>query len=397
MLEYLPQNARAIRFVGEIMDISRRRLLHGIGAGTFTAIALPRIPASLSSVISQSTSANDNGSPIHLDRNENPYGPPESAIAAMRDSLNSPNRYPTTAEALQKKIADHHRVKPEQVVLGCGSTEILRMAAEAFLLPGTKLIASVPTFPLPGYYARQKGAEVVEVSLKSDHSHDLQAMLARSDSSIGMVYLCNPNNPTGTLTPRPDLDDFLHKLPASIPVVVDEAYHHYVAPVPSYASFLDQPAGDDRTVVTRTFSKIYGLAGLRIGYAVAPPLLAKRLSEFRLPFGENVVGVGAAIAALDDTEHVPRAAQRNRDDKQRFFNSADVRYIRVNDSQTNFVLVNLDNPIDKVIAHFRDNGIFVGPRFPRLDNFLRVSIGRPDEIKAFWRVWDMMPHKPVHH
>ncbi len=222
-------------------------------------------------------------------------------------------------------------------------------------------------------------------------------MLARADSTTGMVYVCNPNNPTGNLTLRQDLDDFLRKLPSGIPVVIDEAYHHYVAPTPSYASFLDRPAADDRTIVVRTFSKIYGLAGLRIGYAVAPAMLAKRLSTFRLQFGENVVGISAAMSALDDTEFVRRMADRNRDDRQSFFNNADVRYVRVNDSQTNFVLVKLDHPIDEIIEHFRQNNILVGPRFPRLDDFLRVSIGRPEESKAFWRVWDMLPHKPVHH
>jgi histidinol-phosphate aminotransferase len=383
------------------MHISRRKVLHGIGAGAITA-AVPATVASRSSclsasILSQSLSTNETGHPIRLDRNENPYGPPESAAVAMRESLNKPNRYPDASDALQEKIAGHHEVKSEHVVLGCGSTEVLRMAADAFLLPGTKLVLATPTCPLPASFARQKGVEVVEVPLAKDHSHDLSAMLVRADSATGMVYICNPNNPTGNLTQRQDLDDFLHRLPHSIPVVIDEAYHHYVAPTPSYVSFLERPAADERTIVIRTFSKIYGLAGLRIGYAVAPPMLAKRLSTFRLQFGENVVGISAAMSALDDNEFVRRMSDRNRDDRQSFFNNADVRYVRVNDSQTNFVLVKLDHPIDEIIQHFRQNNILVGPRFPRLDDFLRVSIGRPEESKAFWRVWDMLPHKPVHH
>ena len=205
--------------------------------------------------------------PIRLDRNENPYGAPESAMAAMRESLGSANRYPDAGDALRQKIADHHRIKPEQIVLGCGSTEILRMAADAFLLPGKKLIQATPTCPLLASFARQRGAEVVEVPLTNNHAHDLQSMLDRSDGSTGLVYVCNPNNPTGTLTARHDLEEFLRKLPATVQVVIDEAYHHYVAPTSSYASFLDRPVKDDRTIVTRTFSTIYGLAGLRSGYA----------------------------------------------------------------------------------------------------------------------------------
>jgi histidinol-phosphate aminotransferase len=377
------------------MLVSRRKVLHGIGAGAITAAALPA--ASRSSGLMQSVDSKEGGGLIRLDRNENPYGPSESASAAMRGSLNRSNRYPDAPDALQKKIADHHQVNAEQVILGCGSTEILRMAAEAFLLPGTKLVVSVPTCPLIASFAQQKGVEVVEVPLARDLSHDLTAMLARSDGSTGLVYVCNPNNPTGVLTGRHEMEEFLRKLPPGIPVVIDEAYHHYVAPTSSYASFLDRPAGDERTIVTRTFSKIYGMAGLRVGYAVAPPSAAKRLSQFQLPFGENVVAINAAISALEDTEYVQRMADRNRDDRQSFFNKANVRYASVGDSQTNFVLLMLDHPIEEIIAHFRKNGILVGPRFPRLDNFLRVSMGRPEEMETFWRVWDMLAHRVMKH
>lgn len=379
------------------MHISRRRVLHEIGAVAVAAVTLPTTAASYLSFGTQAVGTKVAGGPIYLDRNENPYGAPESAMAAMRDSLGGANRYPDAGDALRQKIAAHHRVQAEQIILGCGSTEILRMAADAFLLPGKKLVLAAPTYPLLAAYARQKGVEVVEVPLARDHAHDLQAMLDRSDASTGLVYVCNPNNPTGTLTVRHDLEEFLRKLPSTVPVVIDEAYHHYVAPTSSYASFLDHPVGDDRTIVTRTFSAIYGLAGLRIGYAAASPLLAKRLSAFALQFGENVVAISAAMAALDDAEHVRRSAQRNRDDRQRFFNYADARYAQVRNSQTNFVLVKLDHPIEEVIAHFREQNILVGPRFPQLDAYLRVSIGRPEELAAFWQVWDTLPHEGMKH
>lgn len=381
------------------MHISRRKMLQEIGAGAVAAVGLPTIAVSCLTYGARAASPNPNETAglIHLDRNENPYGSPESAMAAMRDSLGSSNRYPDAGDALRQKIADHHRIKAEQIVLGCGSTEVLRMAADAFLPAGKKLIQATPTCPLLASFARQRGAEVVEVPLTNDHVHDLQAMLDRSDGTAGLVYICNPNNPTGTLTPRQDLEEFLLKLPSTVPVVIDEAYHHYVAPTSSYASFLDHPVGEDRTIVTRTFSTIHGLAGLRIGYAAGSALLAKRLSTFGLPFGENVVAVPAAMAALDDTEHVRRSAQRNRDDRQRFFNYADARYAQVRNSQTNFVLLRLDHPIEEIIAHFRKQNILVGPRFPGLDTYLRVSIGRPEEQTAFWQVWDMLPHEGMKH
>jgi histidinol-phosphate aminotransferase len=375
------------------MIVSRRKLLRGIGAGAIASLASP--------AISSVEAATDvGGRLIYLDRNENPYGPSESAVAAMRDSARFCHRYPE-ADALREKIAAHHQVTAEQVVLGCGSTELLRMAAEAFLLPGMKLITAVPTCPLIGSFARQKGSDVVEVPLTGERAHDLQAMLARSNGSTGMVYICNPNNPTGTLTGRRNLEQFLQQLPAHIPVVMDEAYHHYVPPTTFYSSFLEHPAlehpGFDRMVVTRTFSAIYGLAGMRIGYAVTSPELAKRLSQFQLPFGENAAGIRGAMAALDDGEYVRRSAELNSSNRQRFVNKSDVRYAGVSHTETNFVLVPLDHPMEEVIAHFRKNQVLVGPRFQGLDSYLRVSIGRPEEVDAFWRVWDMLPHKPMKH
>lgn len=376
------------------MGITRRGILQGIGAtGALTAARLPGIAAERTFTLADATGS---GGAIHLDRNENPYGPPESAVQAMRESLKSPNRYPDRA-ALQNKIAEHHKVSPEQVVLGCGSTEVLRMAADAFLAPGKKLVLADPTCPILAGFAMQKGAELVKVALNREFAHDLPAMLAQCNASTGLVYICNPNNPTGTICTRSDLDDFLRKLPAGIPVVIDEAYHEYTAPTAASVSFLEQLAADERTIVTRTFSKLYGLAAVRIGYAVAPKALAERMRSYDLPFGENSLGIAGAMAALDDQEFVRTTADRNRADKQRFFNSADVRYIRVTDSHANFTLLKLDNPIEMVITHFRENQIFVGPRFPQLDTFLRVSIGTPEDTKAFWHVWDMLPHKPVHH
>lgn len=314
----------------------------------------------------------------------------------MRDSLASANRYPDDCEALQEKIARYHKVKAEQVVLGCGSSEVMKMAADAFLLPGKKLVMATPSYPLLSSYARSKGVEVVSVPLAHDFSHDLKTMLAKSDSSTGLVYICNPNDPNGSLTLRQDIEDFLGKLPTNIPVLIDEAYHEYVNPGSSYASFIERPVNDGRTIVTRTFSKAYGLAGLRIGYAVAAPQTARQLSSFRLPFGENTIAVRAAMAALDDTEHLRRCVQRNNDDRQEFWNMANVRMVNATDSHTNFVLVYLDHPSNEMVAHFRKHNVFVGHDIPGLDGFIRVSIGRPDEMNEFWRVWDMLPHDFMH-
>ncbi|MGC2697322.1 MAG: histidinol-phosphate transaminase [Candidatus Angelobacter sp.] len=379
------------------MGISRRSMLYGIGAGIISGAVLPSLSESDFLATSQPASNKQPGRPLRLDRNENAYGAPQGAILAMRESLTYANRYPDSSEALQEKLARLHRVKPDQIVLGCGSSEILRIAGEAFLGPGKKLIMATPSYPLLAYLGQLRGAEVVALPLTPERSHDLKAMLARSDTATGLVYICNPNNPTGTLTTRRDLDEFLAKLPPKIPVLIDEAYYHYVVATPSYVSFIDSPASNGRVIVARTFSKIYALAGLRIGYAVAPSDLASRLSQLRLQFGENSVAIPAAIAALDDTEHVRRCRQLNSDAQQTFYNECDKRLLGVSDSRTNFSLLQLDHPIDEVIAHFRRNNIIVGPRFPGIDKFLRVSMGRPEEMKEFWRVWDLLPHEMMMH
>lgn len=371
------------------MNIQRRTLLLGIGATAVTA-------AASSSVKLPGVSEPGTSQPVRLDRNENPYGPSPAAIAAMRESLEFTNRYPESPKSLQEKIAEHHRVKAEQIVLGCGSSEVLRMAADAFLKQGKKLVIARPTFPLLAFYAQEKSVGVVEVGLAADCSHDLESMLSKTDSATGLVYICNPNNPTGTLTPRAAIEQFLRRLSPNIPVVIDEAYHDYVTSTSSYASFIDRPAGDARTIVTRTFSKVYALAGLRIGYAVASPEMAHRLSALRLQFSVNAIAIQAAMAALGDAEYLRQGVQRNRDQRQEFLNQADVRMAGVNDSQTNFVQLKLDHPMDEVLAHFRKNNILLGSGFPGADDFVRVSIGRPAEMKQFWRVWDMLPHRDMH-
>jgi histidinol-phosphate aminotransferase len=381
------------------MSISRRTMLRTLGASAAANIAFPAFGSGCLSEFSESPAANPPSGLIRLDRNENAYGPSPLALTALREGLSDVYRYPDRSDALEEKLAKLHKVKKEQVVLGCGSSEILRMAADAFLKPGKKLVTATPSFPLLEFYARDKGLEVVSVPLTPERAHDLKAMLARSDASTGLVHICNPNNPTGTLTPRQDLEAFLQKLPLGVPVVIDEAYHHYAGGSSSYASFIDRPVDDSRLIVVRTFSKVYGLAGLRIGYAIAPLELAEKISQHRLQFSENLLGLKAAIAALDDTEHVRLCARRNADDRQEFFNDANVRMAAWIDSHTNFILLKADHPAEEIIQHFRKNNILVvqhpialGP-----DKYIRVTLGRPEEMQQFWRVWDLLPHSGMAH
>jgi histidinol-phosphate aminotransferase len=367
------------------MSLSRRRLFRELGSGIVGAAVVP-------SLVEGSGRSVGLGGPIRLHRNENPYGPSPSVIDAMRKaSQTMAHRYPAAeADRLRSALAARHHVTTDRVVVGCGSIEILRAAAHAFLEPRGKLVVASPTFDWFTSYSRRAGLDVVAVPLTRDYSHDLDAMLARG-ASAGLVYICNPNNPTGTLTRRTDLDAFLRKLPATSRVLIDEAYHHYVAPSSDYASFIDRPPDDPRVIVTRTFSKIFGMAGFRIGYAVAAPETVRALRLQELPDNVNVAAAAGALAALRDEEHIRTSVSRNADDRQEFYNEANARMVKTIDSQTSFVLVDTGRAAAHIVEHFKAHKVLLPSPFPHFDRHVRVSLGTPEEMRAFWRIWDRMP------
>lgn len=264
------------------------------------------------------------------------------------------------------------------------------MAAFAFG-NGKRVIHAAPTFEAIERYANAVGSEPLAVRLTPAFAHDLDGMLARVDNSTGLIYVCNPNNPTASLTPRKDLEEFIKRVPDSVPVVIDEAYHHFVGASGMYSSFIDYPIADDKIIVTRTFSKVYGLAGLRVGYAVAAPKVVRQMQKFAIDDDVNAIAASAAIAALDDVSGPNELIQRNANDRQEFFNQAMARALKPVDSHANFVLMNTYHPADKVVEHFRINNVLIGREVLPTDTFIRVSLGTPDEMKAFWRTWDMLP------
>ena len=220
-------------------------------------------------------------------------------------------------------------------------------------------------------------------------------MQARVSASTTLVYICNPNNPTASLTPRKDLENFIGKLPASTFVVIDEAYHQYAGQSAMYSSFIDHPVDNAQVIVTRTFSKVYGLAGLRLGYAVASPNTIQKMRRFASQDNINTVVIQAAAAALDDVEAVNDAVRRNTDDRQEFFNQALARALKPIDSHANFVMMNTFHPAEEVIQYFRKNHVLIGRSFPAMNTYIRVSLGRPEEMERFWQAWDMLPY-PKH-
>jgi histidinol-phosphate aminotransferase len=330
---------------------------------------------------------------VRLNSNENTYAPSAKVADAIKSSIGSANRYPRLEyNLLVERIAGFHNVKTENVLLGCGSTEILRVATSAFLGNGKQLIQASPTFEAIEHYARAAASEVISVRLTPAFAHDLDAMLARATASTTLVYICNPNNPTASLTPRKDLEGFIGKLPATAFVIIDEAYHQYVNQSGMYASFIDHPLGDERVIVTRSFSKVYGLAGLRLGYAVASPKVIPRMRKFATEDDINGIVTQAAAAALDDADGVNDFVQRTGDDRQEFFNQAMARGLKPIGSHANFVMLNTFHPAEDVIRDFQKNNILIGRHYPPMDTYIRVSLGRAAEMLAFWRAWDGLPY-----
>jgi histidinol-phosphate aminotransferase len=377
----------------ENMRVSRRSVLQSFAVTpVFGSTARSLIGRSVAKI----PQPNPLPRPILLDHNEGAYGPSEKVLAVLRDAPSLGNRYPRTEyESLVSNISALHNVKQEQIALGCGSSEILRLAAAEFLGPGKRLLQAAPTCPLLGRFGKSVGAEVVDVPVTKTYDYDLEAMLARAGDSADLVYICNPNNPTGTLTRRNDIETFISKLPAKTLVLVDEAYHNFVNINGSYASFLDQPL-NPRMMVTRTFSKIYGLAGLRVGYLVAAPEIARSISAHQSQLGISVVSAKAAAAALDDSGYVRLSAKRNADDRQEFMNQVNARFLHALDSHANFVMMNPMRPVDQVIGHLKNNNILIGPLIPEMPKYIRVSLGTPEEMREFWRILDLMPGAGLH-
>jgi histidinol-phosphate aminotransferase len=382
------------------MITSRRGFFRSLAASTAGIAVQGTLTAVSRAALFEPSRSNQDDGFIRLNSNENAYGPSAKVAEAIKSAIGRTNRYPRMEyDALAEHISNLNKVKPEQVLLGCGSTEILRVAAFAFLGNGKQLIQASPTFEAIEHYARAAGSEVISVRLTPAFAHDLDAMLTHVGSSTTLVYICNPNNPTASLTPRKDLESFVGKLPASTFVVIDEAYHHYAGQSGMYASFIDRPLDDERVIVSRTFSKVYGLAGLRLGYAVASPRIIRQMRKFATEDNVNAIVTQGAGAALDDTDAVNDFVRRNADDRQEFFNQAMARALKPIDSHANFVMMNTLHPAEEVIQHFRKNDILIGRRFPPMDTYVRISLGRPEEMRAFWRTWDLLPYAKnlMHH
>lgn len=371
------------------MTLSRRTLFSRVVSTTLASVLPPLVPRGTS--YEKPADLNDFRGPIRLNMNENAYGLSENAAASIRSSVLVANRYSNAErQSLKKTIAKYHNIDPDQVILGGGSSAIMRAAAACFLGPGKKLITSSLTFDVMSREARRLGFEVEQVALTREYSHDLERMLSLARGSGGLIYICNPNNPTGSLTSRVELESFIRKIPPGYYVLIDEAYHHYVPVTPAYASFIDNPVDAQNLIVSRTFSKIGGLAGERIGYAAASSVTSQKFPRFELESSLSVSGVRAAVATLADRDFLNRCTKQNADDRQEFLNQVNARHGHVVDPHANFVFMHAGRPAQEVIDHCEKHGVLVGPAFPQMNTHVRVSLGTPVEMEQFWHLWDLL-------
>jgi len=372
------------------MPVSRRHFVSALGLGGAGLVAPPLFggrghEARLVSLLDARPvrSPRSPSSLVRLDSNENPNGPGARAFEAIRGMFGEANRYPDEPEwALVQAIAKEHGVSEENVILGCGSSEILRMCVGAHVNTAQHLVTAAPTFELPANFAKTMGRAVVTVPVDAKLRLDLGQM-AEKAGGAGLVFFCNPNNPTATVHGDAAVREFVARVrrdsPATV-ILIDEAYHEYVED-PSYKTAIPLALGDPNVVVSRTFSKVFGMAGLRAGYAIAHRDTVRRLQGWRLGSGVNVLALAAATASIGDHDHIALEQRRNRDAKaftRAFFEKAGYE---VGVSDANFLMINLRRDMRPVRAACRKEGFAVGRPFPPLDTWLRLSIGTMDEMQ----------------
>jgi histidinol-phosphate aminotransferase len=305
---------------------------------------------------------------IKIASNENCYGPSPLAIAAVEEALSKIHRYPDVyGGELKQKVAIRENVNPEQIVLGNGSTELVEMIAKTFLQPGEKCLTAEETFPVYRMAANLVNAVCETVPLKQD-TYDLQGILSSIDSNTRLIFIANPNNPTGTALLAGDLRHFLARVPANVLVVLDQAYREYEnEPV-------EFPSLSENLIVLRTFSKVYGLAGLRIGYAICGAEVASYLNKVSLPYAVNLIGQIAASAALEDQQYIANCVEKNRQQRELMQNEFVLRGYRFVSSQTNFILLKVDQQ-SLIYERLLQKGILVA----LVPVGIRITLGLPEE------------------
>ena len=321
---------------------------------------------------------------IKLASNENPLGPSIRVMTACERAAAEISRYPdSNGFTLKAALAEQYGVQPEQLTLGCGSNDVLDLIARVFLGPGSSAVYSRHAFIVYALAVQAVGAEA-RVTPARDWGHDLDAMLAAIDETTRVVFVANPNNPTGTWLTEQQLESFLQQVPQQVLVVLDEAYIEYAEPALQLPDGIALQRNYPNLIVTRTFSKAYGLAGLRVGYSIAVPQVADLLNRVRAPFNVNSLALAAATTALSDQQYIEHSRQLNRQGLQQLRDGLEQLGLQVIPSAGNFLAFATPGDAMPVYQALLQQGVIVRPvGVYDMPGHLRVSVGLAEENAAF--------------
>lgn len=320
---------------------------------------------------------------VKLSSNENPFGFSPRVEEYLKKAEFTYSVYPDGyAQKLRTSLADHLGVKENQVILGNGSDEVIQMIARALLQKGTNTVIPSPTFPQYKHNAVIEGAEVREVELNAEGKHKLDKMLEAIDENTSVVWLCSPNNPSGEYITERELTTFLDNVPSHVLTVLDEAYFEYVTAFDYYDS-IQLLKKYPSLLVTRTFSKAYGLAGLRVGYGIANEEIISKLEPIREPFNNNIVAQGAAAAALTDQAFIDQCRQDNRKGMEMYYELCEETGLKYIPSQANFIVIDFGIDGDEVFQYLLSKGYIVrSGKALGYPTSIRITVGSPDQNKG---------------
>ncbi|HPP67163.1 MAG TPA: histidinol-phosphate transaminase [bacterium] len=321
---------------------------------------------------------------IKLASNENPLGPSPYAVKILNKKTHALNRYPEgNAFMLKEKLSQFFGINAQQIIVGNGSSEIIGMTIQSFCEQGDEIICASPSFIIYKILAYAFGAIPVEVKLNTDFSYNLDAFIEKISDKTKLIILCNPNNPTGSYITKQNMERFMKNIPDNIIVLCDEAYIEY-AEAPDFGSAF-QWLTKGNVIIARTFSKIYGLAGLRIGYGMASTDIIKIMEKIRPPFNTSSLAQDAATAALDDCNFVQKSIQHNINGKQYLSQNLKKLGFTVFPSQANFLFCRIEKNTDEICQQLEENGIIVRPMtaFGVKEKYIRITIGTEEENKIF--------------
>jgi histidinol-phosphate aminotransferase len=384
------------------MSVSRRSFVGGLAAALGYLGVHPDVdvlaqgkPQTAGAAPRPRTTMDDYDAMAHLSSNENCWGPPESVMKAMNNAWKYSNRYGYPDGNLTGEIAKHHGVKVDNILLGAGSGEILDVVGTTFLLGGKKVLGVEPTYSSVYGHATSIKTSAIKLPLNKDYTQNIASMIKAANdhaSEIGLVYLCNPNNPTGLIVTKDEVKQLLDGIPKGMPVLIDEAYHHFVED-PRYATSVPYVLEGRPVIIARTFSKIAALAGMRLGYAIASTETIQKMRPYSMGSINALVKWGG-VTALKDTAAQADVKKKTLDLRKKTTGELQAYGYESIPSETNFFMVEIGRDIQPVIQEFAQKKIAVGRPFPPMTKHMRVSVGTADEMDRFVRAFkEIFPAK----